>query len=85
MRERSSAKLVVLEIIMFPLPLLPVSVTTAHNAPDIPPIPSRAQKTACRCRAAASNGATANCPAPFLQHPPIFFAVPRRWLDLMRP
>jgi hypothetical protein len=54
------------------LPLLPASVTAAHNAPDIPD-------------AKASNGATANCPVPFLQHPPIFFAVPRRWLDLMRP
>jgi len=27
-------------------------------------------------------GATALA-VPFLQHPPIFFAVPRRWLDLM--
>ena len=35
--------------------------------------------------AKASNGATANCPVPFLQHRPIFLAVPRRWLDLMRP
>jgi hypothetical protein len=27
------------------LTLLPASVTAAYNAPDIPPIPSRAQKT----------------------------------------